>query len=175
MWVLSHFSHVRCCATLWTVTCQTSLSMGFFRKEYWSGLPCPPPGTLPDLGIEPSSLTSPELGGELFTTNATWEVQKSVCAVLCLVTLVVSESVQPHGLQPTRLLYNDCHNGVKKYKMWLREQLWNSWRNMRENYFLNVPKFSPHFEKIKLVTNSECTMELQWVWSLMFKVWPILK
>ena len=94
MCVLSHFSHVRRCATLWTVTCQTPLSMGFFRQEYWSGLPCPPPGTLTDLAIEPSSLMSPE--GEFFTTNATWEVQKSVCAVLCLVTLVVSDSLRPH-------------------------------------------------------------------------------
>ena len=47
--------------TLWTVAHQASLSMGFSRQECWSGLPCPPSGGLPDLGIEPSSLTSPEL------------------------------------------------------------------------------------------------------------------
>ena len=35
----------------WTVACQASLSMGFPREEYWSGLPCPPPGALPDPGI----------------------------------------------------------------------------------------------------------------------------
>ena len=41
-------------ATPWTVASQAPLSMGFFRQEYWSGLPFPPPGDLPDPGIEPS-------------------------------------------------------------------------------------------------------------------------
>ena len=39
-----------------TVACQTPLSMGFFRQEYWSGFPCPPLADLPDPGIEPRSL-----------------------------------------------------------------------------------------------------------------------
>ena len=43
--------------TLWTVACQPPLSMGFFRQEYWSGLPFPSPGDLPDPGIEPRSPT----------------------------------------------------------------------------------------------------------------------
>ena len=38
-------------ATPWTVACQAPLSMGFFRQEYWSGLPCHPPGDLPDQGF----------------------------------------------------------------------------------------------------------------------------
>ena len=42
---------------------QAPLFMGFFRQEYWSGLPCPPPGDLPDPGVEPASLTSPGLAG----------------------------------------------------------------------------------------------------------------
>ena len=60
-------------ATLWTVACQAPLSMGFSRQEYWSRLPCPPPGDLPDPGIEPMSLMSPALAGGFFTTSATWE------------------------------------------------------------------------------------------------------
>ena len=47
------------CPTLvtpWTVTCQTPLSMGFSRQEYWSGLPFPSPEDFPDPGIEPGSL-----------------------------------------------------------------------------------------------------------------------
>ena len=44
-------------ATPWTVTCQAPLSMGFSRQEYWSGLPCPSPGDLPDPGIKPGSPT----------------------------------------------------------------------------------------------------------------------
>ena len=47
------------------------LSMGFSRQEYWSGLPFPSPGDLPDPGIEPMSLVSPELTGGSFTNCAT--------------------------------------------------------------------------------------------------------
>ena len=49
------FSHVRLFETPRTVASQAPLSMGFSRQEYWSGLPCPPPGDLPDPGIEPRS------------------------------------------------------------------------------------------------------------------------
>ena len=48
-------SHVRLYVTPWTVAYQAPLSMGFSRQEYWSGLPCPPPGDLPDPEIEPRS------------------------------------------------------------------------------------------------------------------------
>ena len=51
-----------------TVACQAPLSMGFSRQEYWGGLPCPPPGELPNPGIEPESLTS-ALAGEFLTTG----------------------------------------------------------------------------------------------------------
>ena len=50
--VLSHFSHVWLFVTLWTVACQAPLSMGFSRQEYWSELPCCPPGDLPHPGIK---------------------------------------------------------------------------------------------------------------------------
>ena len=55
--------------TPWSVPHQVPLSMGVSRHEYWSELPCPSPGDLPDRGIEPESLASPELGGGFFTTN----------------------------------------------------------------------------------------------------------
>ena len=71
--VLSCFSRVRLCATPWTAAHQAPLSMGFSRQEYWSGLPCPPLGDLPDPGIKPTSLVSPALAGGFFTTSATWE------------------------------------------------------------------------------------------------------
>ena len=58
---LSRFSRVQLFVTLWTVACQTPLSMGFSRQEYWSGLSFPPPGDLPDPGIKPTSLASPVL------------------------------------------------------------------------------------------------------------------
>ena len=63
--MLSLFSSVRLFATLWTVACQVPLSMGFFRQEYWSGLPFLPPENLPEL----TSLTSPALAGGFFTTR----------------------------------------------------------------------------------------------------------
>ena len=68
--LLSHFSHVWLFAILWTEAHQAPLSMGFFRQEYQSGLPCPPPGNLPNPGIKPTSLTSPALAGMFFTTRA---------------------------------------------------------------------------------------------------------
>ena len=55
--VLSRFSRVWLFATPWTVACQAPLSLVFSKQEYWSGLPCPPPGDLSVPGIEPSSLS----------------------------------------------------------------------------------------------------------------------
>ena len=60
--------------TLWTVSRQAPLSMGFSRWEYWSGLPCPPPGDLPKPGTEPRS--SPLQGNSLLT-EPTREARKA--------------------------------------------------------------------------------------------------
>ena len=59
MCVLRYFSRVLLFMTPWM--CQPPLSMGFYRREYWSGLPCPPPGDLHDSGIESASPLSPAL------------------------------------------------------------------------------------------------------------------
>ena len=59
-------SHVQLLVTPWIVACQDSLFMGLSRQEYWSRLPFPPPGDLPDSGIKPKS---PELAGGFFTTE----------------------------------------------------------------------------------------------------------
>ena len=56
---------------LWTVAHQTLCPWEFSKQEYWVGLPCPPPGDLPDSGTEPNSLMSPTLAGEFFTTSTT--------------------------------------------------------------------------------------------------------
>ena len=76
--VLSHFSHFPLFATLWTIAHQVPLSMGFFRQGYWSGLPFPPPGSLPDPGIEPASHVAPALADRFFTTSATWEAHHTI-------------------------------------------------------------------------------------------------
>ena len=57
--MLNHFSRVRLCVTPWTVAHQAPLCLGFSRQECWSGLPRPPPGGLPDPGVEPAPLMSP--------------------------------------------------------------------------------------------------------------------
>ena len=59
-------------------SCQVLLSMEFSRKDYWSGLPFPPPGDLPNPRIETASQVPPALAGEFFflTTNATWEAPR---------------------------------------------------------------------------------------------------
>ena len=70
--------YAQLCPTLfapWTITRQAPLSMGISRQEYWSGLPFPSPGDLPDPGIKPMSLASPALAGRLFITGAIWEAQ----------------------------------------------------------------------------------------------------
>ena len=67
--MLNRFSCVRL-STPWTVACQAPLPVGFSGQEYWSGVPCPPPGDLPDPGIEPVSLMTPTLAGGLFTISA---------------------------------------------------------------------------------------------------------
>ena len=65
------FSHVQLFVTPWTTACQAPLSMEFSKQDYWSGLPCPPSGDLPDPGIKPESLESPTLADEFFTASAT--------------------------------------------------------------------------------------------------------
>ena len=71
--VLSHFCYVQLFVTLWTVNCWAPLSMRFSRQEYWSEQPFPPLASLPDPGMEPTSLPSPALAGRFFTASATWE------------------------------------------------------------------------------------------------------
>ena len=71
--MLSHFSSVRLSVTPQTIANQTPLSMGFSTPEYWTGLPFPSPGDLPNPGIEPRSLMSSALAGGFFNTSTTWE------------------------------------------------------------------------------------------------------
>ena len=91
-WVWSEvksLSRVWLFATPWTVAHQAPPSMGFSRQEYWSGLPFPSPGDLPNPGIEPGS---PALQTDAFTVWATREAKESeICSVM-------SNSLRHHGL-----------------------------------------------------------------------------
>ena len=72
------FSHVWLFVTPWTVAHQAPLSMGFSRQKSWSRLWCPPPGHLPNPGMEPAALMFPALADGFFITVATWEALKEV-------------------------------------------------------------------------------------------------
>ena len=80
--MLSCFSCVRLFVTPWTVALQAPLSMGFSRQEYWSGLPLPSPGNLPDPGIEPGWLS--HIAGRFFNIWATREAWGSPCVYIYL-------------------------------------------------------------------------------------------
>ena len=71
--VLSHFSCIQLFATLWIVAHQAPLSMGFSRQEYWTGLPCPSPGGLPNPGIGSS------LAGGFFAPEPPGKPLRPVC------------------------------------------------------------------------------------------------
>ena len=73
-------SRVRLFATPWTVAYQAPPSMGFSRQEYWSGLPFPSPGDLPDPGIEPGS---PSLRADTLTSEPPG---KPFATVICVVS-----------------------------------------------------------------------------------------
>ena len=99
--MLSRFGRVQLFVSLWATVHQVPLSMGFSMQEYWSGLPYPPPGDLPDPGIEPASLMSPVLAGECFTTSATWEAGNSlvhtyILSLLDLLPTPGSHLTPPH-------------------------------------------------------------------------------
>ena len=72
--------------------------MGFSRQEYLSELPCPPPGDLLDLGIEPAVLTFPALAGSFFTTRATWEAHiLDISPLPSLHTLSLEKEMATHS------------------------------------------------------------------------------
>ena len=83
-------SRVGLFATPWTTAHQALLPMGFSRQEYWTGLPFPNPGDLPDSGIKPKCLESPELVGGLFTTERPGNLMTSIEHPNNQVTMMVS-------------------------------------------------------------------------------------
>ena len=99
MRVLSRFSHVPLFETPWIVARQAPRSKEFSTQEYWSVLPYPSPGDIPNSGIEPTSLVSLALAGGFLTTSAAWEALRSVCVRRS----VMSSPLRPHGLPYTAL------------------------------------------------------------------------
>ena len=81
--------------TPWAMAHQALLSMEFYRQEYWSGLPFPSPGDLPDPGTEPASLVSPALAGGFFTTEPPGKSHKDL--MLHTITLGARVSAYEFG------------------------------------------------------------------------------
>ena len=104
---VSHFSRVQPLATPWTEARQAPLSMGFSRQEYWSGLPCPPPGDLSDPGIKPASVTSTCTSRQALTISATWEAHLLCGRATNWIIIILqrvscrSESSEPHSRLPS--------------------------------------------------------------------------
>ena len=85
------------CADHACVLSHFSSAVGFSRQEYWNGLPCLPPGDLPNPGIEATSLIFPELAGGFFITNASWEDLYRACLTTKVLYWFLSTvSVSPH-------------------------------------------------------------------------------
>ena len=110
--MLSCFSCVWLFVTLWTVAHRAPLPMESSRQEYWSGLPCPYLGDLPNPGIEPASLTSPALASGFLTTSATWEACSDMnesevpqsCPTLCDPMDCSLSGSSTHGVFQARVL-----------------------------------------------------------------------
>ena len=69
-----------------TAAQRAPLSTGFSRQEYWNGLPCPPPGNLPNPRIQPASLRPPALAGRFSATSTAWEVHPHSILYNCVWT-----------------------------------------------------------------------------------------
>ena len=102
-----------CCMSLfstpWTVACQAPLSMGFSRQEYWSGFPCPSPGDLPDLGINPSS---PTLQADSSPSEPWGKPKNTRVGSLSLLQVIVPTQESNQGLLHCRqILYQLSYRG----------------------------------------------------------------
>ena len=90
--------------TPWTVVHHAPLSMGFSRQECWRGLPCPPPGDLPDAGIKPMSPAPPALQEDSLLLSH-WggpyrrDAGSYSCVFLLLICLLLQEGSQPPNLE----------------------------------------------------------------------------
>ena len=114
--------------TLWTVAHEALLSMGFSRQGYWSGFSCPPPGDLPDPGIEPKSLMSPALADRFFTTSATQEAQvlaAQSCLTLCNPMICNLPGSSVYGILQERIL-KWVAIPFSRGSSWPRDQTWVS-------------------------------------------------
>ena len=115
--MLNHFSHGRLFATLWTLALQALPSMGFFRQDYWSGLPCRPPGDLPNPGIEPRSLA---LQVDSLPSEPPGKPMITRVGSLSLLQGIFPTQEWNQGLlHCRRILYQLSHQGIPRILKWV--------------------------------------------------------
>ena len=126
--MLSCLSHVQLFATLWTVAHQATLSMGFTSQEYWSELPCPPPGDLPDQGSNPRLLCPLHWQVDsllLVPPGKPMDVSMSQSSSL--------SSLYPHWISFT--------NNQRNFRLCCKHSGW--WDSTREGYLPTFPSYVP--------------------------------
>ena len=113
--VLSHFKHVRLFATLWTISCQALLSMGFSRQGYWSELPFASPGDLPHPGIKPrsSTLQADSLPSE---PSGPFKIFKTLGS--CFPANVLQKGCSPRKKRSCRMV-SKCCSKISMCHQWL--------------------------------------------------------
>ena len=145
--------------------------MGFSRQEYWSGLPCPPPGDRPDPGMEPRSLMFPALASRFFTTSATCEAQVSLLFGLSVQSIQLLSHFWLFAIPWTtaRQASLSIANSQSLLKLMSIESV------MPSNHFiLHHPLLLPSvFPSIRVFSN-ELTLHVRWpnYWSFSFSIRP---
>ena len=122
--------------------------MGFSRQGYWSGLPCPPPGDLPNSGIKPMSLLSAAMAGGFFTTSATRETQAYIYRNIMLRK---DPSGDLHGGLMVKTSHSQCRgNG---FNLWSGNQdpacQVAQPKNQNPSYLLNQEQTWPMLRKLQ--------------------------
>ena len=143
-------------ATPWTVASQAPLPMGLSRQEHWSGLPCPPLGDLPNPGIEPVSLVSPELAGGFFTYAKSLQLCPTLCDPIdgSPPGSLVPGILQARKLRWVAISFSDAWKQKVKVKslsfVWLLVTPWTAAHQAspsmgfsRQEYWSGLPLLSP--------------------------------
>ena len=158
--VLSHQVISDSLRTLWTTVCQAPLSMGFPRQEYWSGLPFPSPGDLPNPGIEP---TFPTLTGEFFTTGS-----PTKCSCCCSVAQSCPTLCSPMDCStPGFPVLNHLLEFAQTHVHWVGDAI-------QPSHPLSSPLFLPLiFPSIRVFSN-ESALRIRWpkYWSFSLNIVP---
>ena len=125
--MLSHFSHVQLFAPSWTIAHQVSLSMGFSRQGYRSGLPCPPPGDLLDPGIKPASPASSALQADSLPARHWGSPLVSIHWLICFFSDSPARTSAPPGQGLCPLFSPPCSTYPRHWEEFLERMKTNKY------------------------------------------------